>query len=140
MSRTIRSFATLLMLLVLVAGCRTVGPGDDEAQSDPVHARFDRELQELDVQIREATGEARAETASQCRVIGVGAKPCGGPWRYHAYSTAHGDPARVEDLVARYNALETRKNERFGLASTCLMTAAPAVALEGGRCVLRAGE
>ncbi len=67
----------------------------------------------------------------------VGARPCGGPWEYRVFSTTDGEPGRVLELVAAYNARNAEMNERFELVSTCEYVAPPEVALEDGRCVTR---
>ena len=46
----------------------------------------------------------------ECRYIGVGSKPCGGPWEFLFYTTSI-DTLELQSLVAAYNALEADYNE-----------------------------
>ncbi|MGH7859679.1 MAG: hypothetical protein ACREQY_20320 [Candidatus Binatia bacterium] len=120
-----RPYLALLFLLVLSEG----------TAAGEVSLR--QRLADLESKIRTLIGEARAERPEQCLAIAFGAKPCGGPWRYLVYSTAATDGARLETLVAEYNALDRRRNGEEGLVSDCAFVGPPALALVAGRCVGR---
>ncbi|RTE87492.1 MULTISPECIES: hypothetical protein [Gammaproteobacteria] len=81
-------------------------------------------------------GAAKASELSQCKVLPVGQRPCGGPARYLAYSTITSDQATLEMLAQRYNALSAELNEQEGLMSTCEVMPEPTVQLVNGQCTI----
>jgi hypothetical protein len=82
-------------------------------------------------------GDARADNVAQCRVVGFGSKPCGGPASYIAISTKNGDENHIMALIGKYNAAAKADNERRGLMSDCAVVPKPAVVLENGVCTLK---
>jgi hypothetical protein len=83
---------------------------------------------------------------SDCRVVGVGVRSCGGPQQYLPWSTRATSHKRLKVAVARYNDLRRAQIERDGENSTCallpvpdaycaIVEAAPSAA--GGQCTLR---
>ncbi|MDD3643453.1 MAG: hypothetical protein PHQ19_08340 [Candidatus Krumholzibacteria bacterium] len=70
----------------------------------------------------------------QCRAVGYGAKPCGGPWGYLIYSSATLDEAVLEGLVAAHRSFEAYMNEKYGYASTCDVPPVPTPECFDGVC------
>ena len=133
-----RSFPRLAALAcLLLAGCTVTALPGGAPEDDRTQADYEAELARLSDAIDEAIGEARAENLSQCRILEVGVRPCGGPWEYRVFSTAGGDPGRVLQLTAAYNDRNEEMNRRFELVSTCEYREPPEVVLEGGRCTTR---
>ena len=83
-------------------------------------------------------GESRAENVSQCKLVAVGAKPCGGPTGYAVYSTLQTDENKLLKLVRELNDLSRKYNEEAQVDSTCVITPPPReVYLENGICKTR---
>ena len=122
---------------LLLAGCAASGPAPAPDAGGRTQADYEAELARFSDEIDAAVGEARADSLAQCRVLEVRAKPCGGSWEYRVYSAGDGDPERAVELAAARYALSEEMNRRFDIASDCAVTAAPEVALEGGRCLAR---
>lgn len=93
------------------------------------------QMRRLEARIDALIGVPYASDLSQCRVLPVGSKPCGGPWRYKVYSASQTDTTQLYRLAEEYAALERRLNAREGRISTCDVTMAPTLALEDGVCV-----
>lgn len=96
------------------------------------------------VQIDALIGDAACSSDAECLVIGVGAKACGGPDAYRAWSATHTDARLLETLVARDAAARRAAMGRLGMASDCAILPVPGVACvvpagqrTVGRCVLR---
>lgn len=89
-------------------------------------------------QITAEIGDARCTTSAQCRTLPLGSRPCGGPERYLAWSSARSDGARLAALAERDAAERRAANEKSGLASTCEFRPDPGAQCVAGRCVLRA--
>lgn len=57
--------------------------------------------------------------SSVCSSIGIGSKPCGGPWRYLVYSTATVDVEELSRAVADLNEYEAGFNTQEHRMSDC---------------------
>lgn len=77
--------------------------------------------------------------SSECNFVGLGSKPCGGPWEYLIYSS-NADVEMLLGLVENYNATEEQINAEFGRASDCSIALAPdSVFCENGCVAYREG-
>ena len=85
-----------------------------------VHAKLESTLQ----------GASACTADSECRSIAVGAKACGGPTGYRAYSSQKADPATVEALAGQDHDLAMQAARDSHQVSPCFMLADP-----GARCV-----
>ena len=80
-------------------------------------------------------GEARCEQQAQCRTIGVGAKPCGGPAAYRAWSTRDTDEKALRRVVEQQAQAQREADAKQGLRSNCAIVPDP-----GAICAARAGD
>ncbi|GAB2908126.1 hypothetical protein [Rheinheimera gaetbuli] len=96
------------------------------------------DLTSMRAEIMALIGEARADSVQQCRVVGFGSKPCGGPASYIAVSVKDKNETVLMSLIEKYNAAAKAENERLGLMSDCAIVPKPAVVLENGVCTLKA--
>jgi hypothetical protein len=81
-------------------------------------------------------GEARCSADSQCRVLPIGAKACGGPAGWQAYSTVEGRADRLTVWAAQLERQERTRQAAEGLMSNCAVELPPAVACVAQRCTL----
>jgi hypothetical protein len=125
------------MLLAATIGGACAGSGSaGPAAAPPDDARATLE------HITAAIGAARCDSDEQCRTVAIGARPCGGPERWMAWSTGDGDGRTIEALAERYAAERQRWHEKTGLMSTCEIRPDPGARCDRGaglrgRCVLR---
>lgn len=89
--------------------------------------------------VRQQLRTAHASSPEQCKVVPVGAKPCGGPERYMVYSTQTTNEDVLLQLVSVYNNKRAAENERDGMVSDCQVVPQPAVVLRDGMCRVTAG-
>jgi hypothetical protein len=94
--------------------------------------------------IERLIGEAACQADDDCRVIGVGAKACGGPDGYRAWSLRTTDARQLEEAVARDAARQREEQARSGMLSNCAIAPVPGVSCvrsagSPGRCVLQGG-
>lgn len=87
-------------------------------------------------QIRSLIGPAACSGDQQCQVLPVGARACGGPASYLAWSSANTDGARLQALAERHKIEQQADNMATGRISTCIAIAPPAVACRAGTCQL----
>jgi hypothetical protein len=86
--------------------------------------------------IRAEVGDAPCDSAQQCHSAAIGAKPCGGPDAYLAWSSKNTDETRLAPLLTRYAAARKQENLAANAFSTCMMETRPAVTCQAGRCSL----
>ena len=92
-------------------------------------------------------GDAACRADTQCATLGVGAKACGGPSSYVAWSSLRTDAQRLRALAGRESEAQRRRMETRGEMSDCALVADPGaycdVAQVGssglGVCRLRSG-
>ena len=87
-------------------------------------------------QIQAEVGAAACDDAQQCRTIAIGAKACGGPESYLAWSTQQSDGPKLKSLVAQHRSLREAEMRRSGMASDCSFVTDPGAICLAGRCEL----
>lgn len=98
----------------------------DGVSSDQLLARIQAEV-----------GDAACDSQLQCRTIAIGAKPCGGPDSYLAWSSKRTDEQRLNSLVGQHAAVRKQENLRSGLMSNCAIETNPGATCQAARCTLR---
>lgn len=155
-----RTKLLILIMTLAVAGCQQGQAANDakadrlppkplvepiDPQDNPAAALKARKQQMAEqnslpamrAEIMALIGEAEADNVQQCRVVGFGSKPCGGPSSYIALSTKNGNESHIMALIGKYNAAVKSENERLGLMSDCAVVPKPVVVLENGVCTLK---
>ena len=132
-----RKLAILLMLACAACSTRAGDPpaaaaGQPSTPAAPVVAEGPATLG----QIRSLIGAAECSSDNQCQVLPVGARPCGGPSSYLAWSSAKTDTAQLQALAERHKTEQQASNQASGRISTCIALAPPAVACRAGTCQL----
>ncbi len=86
--------------------------------------------------IAQEVGDAACDTNAQCHTLGVGAKACGGPEGYLAWSgKVNGNGTRLSELAAAHSTARRAENELSGMRSNCSITPDP-----GAVCQARAND
>ena len=76
--------------------------------------------------IAEMIGDAPCDSQSQCHTVGIGAKPCGGPAGFLAWSDKKTDPTELLAAVQAHAQAQMQEHKASGLASDCAMLPVPA--------------
>ena len=118
--RTIAVLAAHTAVLVACAPSASHNPARQSPEREAVDS------------LRAAIGTAHCIADGECRLVSVGAKPCGGPRRYSAFSTTASDTAGVRRWADRLRALERKSNEAEGRVSDCAMVIPPVARCEEG--------
>lgn len=87
--------------------------------------------------IESLVGEAPCDADAQCRTVGVGAKACGGPARYLAWSSRHTDAAALQRAVEQDARRARADAEAAGILSNCSIAVDPGASCVRQRCQLR---
>lgn len=132
--------AALVVLSVSLTGCSKEAPDITVAENINNELEATLQLQSSDIQqilqeIRLAAGIAHASNPESCKLLAIGAKPCGGPERFVLYSSEQTDEAQLKALGQRYTELVKQRNLEEGLVSDCSVITPPQVALIDGICV-----
>ncbi|WP_374582212.1 hypothetical protein [Pseudoduganella sp.] len=90
-------------------------------------------------QLRALERDAACSSDQQCRSVALGAKSCGGPEAYMAYSTAKASADKVQALAERYRKEREAANKASGLVSDCRYLMDPGALCRAGRCQLGNG-
>jgi hypothetical protein len=106
----------------LLCGCAAWAESDAEAAE-----RLRREIAQL-------IGEAPCSNLVNCRVIGLGARPCGGPEEYVAFSTWT-KREEIQTKVLEYNFLREEMLSGEPRAGACVVLPEPKAACVNRRCV-----
>lgn len=129
---------TLSVLVLSLTGCATVPEDKDNlaTQLDGPLAQLQLDTRQLQLRLERLTENKECQQDNQCKVIGVGARPCGGPDQYLLYSTLHTDEKMLSYTNDRYQKLKKQQNEKLGLMSTCQMLMPPASACIENKCAI----
>lgn len=126
-----RLLASVLACIALVSCAQTAPPSAAKPKTQPESERLAGELRTL-------IGPASCSADTQCRTVAVGAKACGGPAGYWAWSTESTDAQALNALAERQAAAQRREVASSGLRSNCMLTTDPGAACVAGRCQLQA--
>lgn len=89
-------------------------------------------------QIKAEIGDAACTDTAQCRSLPLGAKACGGPETYLAWSTTKSTASSLQALATRYAGERRAQIAANHEISTCSMMLAPAaICGPAGHCVLQ---
>lgn len=128
-----RAFPCLwAVALAALTACSTAAPPASPAASAAAAAATD-----APDQARALIGDAACSDDSQCRTVGWGAKACGGPSHWIAYSTARTDTVALEQLARQHAEQQRASQARSGIVSNCMYVADPGAQCVANRCVLR---
>jgi hypothetical protein len=120
-----------VFLLLGCAACGATGSPPPAAAPDPLG------------QIRAMVGAAPCTASAQCHTLALGAKACGGPEAYLAWSSGATREAALLAAAARYRALREAANAVSQMASDCRLVEDPGALCRigagaaAGVCVLR---
>jgi hypothetical protein len=121
----VRTFSTAAFAFMLWMAA----PVPSSAQSDAEAAV------ELRERISAMMEGARCNNVVNCRVLGLGSRPCGGPEEYVAYSIWDTQVDEVSSLAAEYNFLREEVDAAAGTVGTCDVLPKPSVNCVNARCV-----
>ena len=94
------------------------------------------DLKSVDAQLETTLSKASACTAdTECHSVAVGAKACGGPTGYRAYSSKTVSPASVDALAQHERDLAAQAARESHEVSTCFMLADPGARCQQNKCV-----
>lgn len=124
LSHALRLAAASLLILTACAGARSPAPAPEE----PLAALWQ--------QIKSTNANLSCDSDSQCHSLGIGAKACGGPENYLAWSSKNSDGTQLKALVAQHAATRRADDLRQGMMSTCSVVSDPGASCRASVCTL----
>lgn len=119
-----------LSIIITIIGCNksdstVANTTDSTTKTDST--TFEQDIKQLDsllVNISKLTYSTKCTDSTNWKVTAVGAKACGGPSGYVAYST-NIDTAIFLNLVKEYTVFNESLNKKWGLISDCSIARKP---------------
>jgi hypothetical protein len=87
--------------------------------------------------IRKLIGSASCTDSTQCHSLPIGARGCGGPEFYLAWSSMNNQGDQLRALAQRYKAEREAQNMASGRVSDCRFAVDPGATCSAGTCQLR---
>lgn len=118
---------------------RVIGPGSSRqppvagSAATPTAAAHAEALSRVESLI----GEPRCDADAQCHTVAVGARACGGPTGYRAWSDRVTDAQALKDASDRERQLAVQAEREARRVSPCLYLADPGAQCVRGRCETR---
>lgn len=133
------------VLVGFLAACAAPGaPGggpDGRATEPPPPAETPTDQRADAARLERLEQEARAlakpdgcPEGSQCGVVPVGEKACGGPRYWLPYCPISTDVAALRAKIEELRTAEAAFNRKYGIISDCLFVSQPPVTSAGGTC------
>lgn len=123
-----------LAALLLVSACQAQPPPAKSASASLAAEAA------LLARIEAEVGSAPCTSSTQCRSLPIGAKACGGPARWMAWSTTVSRADQLQAWSSQLADLQRRRFEATGMMSTCSIVPDPGAVCRAGRCVLGSGD
>jgi len=117
-AKTLHPFSPATLLAVSLLALGGTACAADAAASAPSSSALQAKVQQL-------IGDAGCDNSHQCRTVGIGAKACGGPESYLAWSVKVTDAQALNDAVQALAQARVEENKRSGMASDCAMRPEP---------------
>ena len=113
-----RNLLILTCCLASLISCETPTIGNGE--------EADRQLlAEIREEILAAVEDRACTDTKECAHVGLGAKPCGGPWENVVYSISGVDEEALREAVRKFNLLNDIANSYYGWTSDCTVLPEP---------------
>ncbi len=119
-----------------VPGVAVAIPRATDRVGQPTPAAGDASAERMLAQIQAELGDAACDGPQQCHSIAVGAKPCGGPDGYLAWSSKRTDEKKLRSLIEQHALARKHENLRNNMASTCVFETNPGATCQAARCSL----
>ncbi|MES2517007.1 MAG: hypothetical protein V4585_02795 [Bacteroidota bacterium] len=94
----------------------------------------DQKLENIGVEIETFAKNKSCAGGDDCKVMAMGARPCGGPSRFIIYALSKTDEKQLTDKVTAYTNLEKELNVKYNRMGTCIALIPPVVDCLNGVC------
>ncbi len=123
-----RTWITCSVTLALAIGCGALSASAAESDAEAA-ARLRQEIAAV------VSDASWCRNIVNCRVVGLGARPCGGPEEYVAFSIWNNTGDELRNLVTEYNLLKEELILDSDVVGTCEALPKPNADCVQSRCV-----
>ena len=120
---------SLIGALNLIQSCSQADSQNDNANNQAPSTK------DLYSQIQELANVEGCTSSSDCALLPIGNKPCGGPESYMPYSKTNSDVAQLKKLGQEYSKMREQYNKDNQIMGTCVITPKPQVSCLRNQCV-----
>lgn len=115
---------SMAVLMSLTQSCSQANGGNTTASPQDLYA-----------QIQQAASTEGCTSSTDCGLLPIGNKPCGGPEAYMPYSKTNSDVAALEKMGKQYEEMRKQYNKDNQVIGTCQVTPKPNVSCIRNQCV-----
>ncbi len=137
----------LVLSLCCFTACKVTPVAQPQAATNSIVTELDGPLAQLQVDTRQLyqrmvklTEDKQCQQDTDCKVLAVGQRACGGPEQFMPYSVVQTDQKLLQYTQERYSKLKREQQQRLGMVSTCQVLAEPTPACQANQCVLIPGQ
>jgi hypothetical protein len=94
----------------------------------------DQKLANLATEIETFAKNKTCAGGDDCKVIEMGARPCGGPSKFIIYALSKTDEKQLAEKITAYTNLEKELNVKYNRMGTCIALTPPTVDCLNGIC------
>ncbi|KPH56823.1 hypothetical protein [Pseudoalteromonas porphyrae] len=91
-------------------------------------------------QLKDLISDPQCDDHTQCKILAIGSRACGGPSSYVAYSTKSADEQEVLASAKQITSLESQFNAQTGMISICQHLTEPSAQCIENKCVKLEGS
>lgn len=131
-------YGLMVGLSFMLNGCTTIPKQNDGLvnQLDGPLAQLQVDTKQLYQRMQRLTEDKSCREDSECKVLAVGSRACGGPEQFMAYSSVNTDEKLLAITNDRHTKLKQQQQQRLGLRSTCQMLPEPLAQCKLRQCSL----
>ncbi|QJD98767.1 hypothetical protein HH212_00855 [Massilia forsythiae] len=140
--RKLLHYQAVLVVLAACAACSSQAqtPPQTAPSAKPVRGADPAPAGATRARIQSLVGTASCASDAECRSMPLGAKACGGPESYLAWSTRSTKESELGALAERYKAQRQAENQASGMMSDCRFLPDPGAICRAGTCQLGEGK
>ncbi|MEA5461153.1 hypothetical protein VB796_18970 [Arcicella sp. LKC2W] len=94
----------------------------------------DQQLANLATEIETFAKNKACAGGDDCKVMAMGARPCGGPSKFIIYALSKTDEKQLTEKITAYTNLEKELNIKYNRMGTCIALTPPTVDCLNGIC------
>ena len=97
----------------------------ESLKTPPSTEKLVGERERLNAEVMRLSQPLKCKADTDCSSLPMGAKPCGGPWKYVLYSSKNSKVPALKKKLDEYNKLDQQINEKQQVMSDCSVSLEP---------------
>lgn len=129
---------TFQLIVIFTISLFLLGCPDETNSNQPTQKKQTpislAELSKLQRDISQLISNKSCNSSSDCKLVALGARACGGPETYEVYSKLHTNEKKLSELASQLEELQKAYNEKNQVASICMMEPKPSFSCSQNIC------